>query len=129
MAKLKITSIRYVKSTAKEKEEINKILREIKEKKIEGEFVLSPKSSLLTRFKYSLCEEIISFQKITKMTGEELGKIMGVDRHRVSNILNYHVFSFTLAKLIECLFNLKGRVPATDKAIQKITDGFLSKAA
>jgi predicted XRE-type DNA-binding protein len=82
-------------------EELSKIRDELSSDQIIGSTVLPPSAHPTDKFKYKLCEMILTYRINSGIKQKELAKILGIDEARASEILHYKVDQFTSDRLQE----------------------------
>jgi predicted XRE-type DNA-binding protein len=65
--------------------------------------VLPAHAPLADQLKHDLCQQIVLYKNKKKLKQKELGKILGVDEARVSEIVHYKIGKFTADKLMAFL--------------------------
>lgn len=73
-------------------------------------FVLPPDASSVDRSKYEVCRQMLLYMHTKGMTQRELAEEMGIAETRVSEIVHYHVWKFTLDRLLGYLEKLNPRL-------------------
>ena len=85
----------------KTKKEEEKFIKEVKEGKVEGSFVLPRNASHKERIKFKLCEDFLLYLKEHDMSQKELADFLGIDKARVSDIIHYRTKDYTLDRLVD----------------------------
>ena len=79
-----------------------KELKQIRKKleKVEGTLMLPECPTPLEKFRWDLCQKFVKFKQDHDLTLEEMGKILGIDRGKVSKILRHRIDAFSSDRLI-----------------------------
>jgi len=72
-------------------------------------YVLPAQASLADQVKHDLCQQIIIYKDKKGLKQKELGKLLGANEARVSEIVHYKIDKFTADKLMEFLEMLNPR--------------------
>jgi predicted XRE-type DNA-binding protein len=75
-----------------------------------GSYVLSPNAEPLDRFKYDLCQRIVRYKKANNLTQRQLAKTIGIDEARISEILHYKIWKYSIERLMLYLQKLDNSV-------------------
>ena len=89
-----------------------------------GSVGLPPNATDIEKMKFSIARDIIIFKLKSEISQNDMAKIMGVSKSRVSEILHYRLSKYSLDTLIKYLFTLKGHLRETDRRIEVIADLF-----
>jgi predicted XRE-type DNA-binding protein len=65
--------------------------------------MLPPNASSVERFKFSLCEQFVSYLLKHKLTQRELAERIGIDESLMSKIVHYNFDDFTIDRLVKYL--------------------------
>lgn len=68
--------------------------------KKQGTLVISPKASILEKFRWDICQKFVNYKLKTGRSQKEMAEIMGIDEAKVSKILRHHIESFSTDRLI-----------------------------
>ena len=68
--------------------------------KVKGSYVLPPEADAIDRAKYEICRQIPIYMHKKGLTQRQLAKQMGVPETRVSEIVHYRIWKFTLDRLL-----------------------------
>jgi predicted XRE-type DNA-binding protein len=71
--------------------------------KTEGTLMLPENPTALERFRWDLCQRFVQYKRRNDLTLEEMGRILGIDRGKVSKILRHRIDEFSTDRLIEYL--------------------------
>lgn len=63
-------------------------------------YILPPNSSAVDRAKYDLCRRILIFMHTKGLNQRELSEAMGIPETRVSEIVHYRIWKFTIDRLL-----------------------------
>ena len=122
---MKIKSITKRQESAQEKKLVQGILKDIeKRKKSLGSISPPSQVSYIEKMKYSVARDLVMFKKMSGVSQVEMAHLIGVNKSRITEILHYRVFKFSLDTLIQYLFKLKGRVKEVDDRIEEISHSF-----
>ncbi len=69
--------------------------------------MLPPNAGPVVITKYEICEQFIIYRREADITQRELAKRLNVTENRVSEILHYHVDTFTIDRLVELLSRIR----------------------
>ena len=69
--------------------------------------MLPPDASPVVITKYEICEQFIIYRREANITQRELAKRLNVTENRVSEILHYHIETFTIDRLVELLSRIR----------------------
>lgn len=69
-------------------------------KNSEGTLMVGPSSSPAERFRWDLCQNLVSYMVEKKLSQVEFAKLLGVDQARVSEIVNHRIDKVSTDKLI-----------------------------
>jgi len=74
--------------------------------KAQGTLMLPENPSPLEQFRWDLCQKLIKFKRKNDLTLEEMGKMLGVDKGKVSKILRHRIDEFSTDRLVGYLQTL-----------------------
>ncbi len=104
------------------------VLEDIKRKEGRGEIVwslgLPPNATEGDRIKYSICREFVKYKVETDVSHAEIGKIIGVNKSRVSEILHYYIHLYSVDSLLQYLLAMRGQSTSIDKKLEEISKAF-----
>jgi predicted XRE-type DNA-binding protein len=130
---MKIISIIKRRESAKEKKQVQVILKDIEKntrnKKTMGSVTPSSGASPMEKMKYSIARDLVMFKKLSGISQTEMAGLIGVDKSRITEILHYRIFKFSLDTLIQYLFRLEGRVREIDERIAEISHSLMGRIA
>ena len=130
---MKIKSVRIREESDSEKKLVQAILKDIEKntqgKKHVGSISPTANMSHIEKMKYSIVRDLVIFKKMSGFSQTEMGKLIGVNKSRITEILHYRISKFSLDTLIQYLFKLEGRVKETDDRIEEIWDSFTGDLA
>jgi len=92
-----------------DKKEFEKYLQKIEDPNYEGQDVswhLPENATLIEKFKYEICEKILSYQQDNNLSDEEIANQIKISTGEVRDILYCHIDYFTLDRLITYAGNL-----------------------
>lgn len=81
--------------------ELRKMRRKLE--KTEGTLMLSPNPTPLEKFRWDICQKFVIYKQKNELTVEELAKILGTDKAKVSKILRHRIDSFSTDRLLNLL--------------------------
>ncbi len=87
------------------KKEIESVLKKLE--KTQGTLMLPENPTALEQFRWDICQKFIKFKYKNKLTHEQMGEIMEVDKGKVSKILRHRINEFSTDRLISYLQKLK----------------------
>lgn len=61
---------------------------------------ISPKSTLLERLKYMLCQKIVMYKYQKNLTQRDLANLLNIDEARISEVVHYKFDKFSVDKLL-----------------------------
>lgn len=73
-------------------------------------YILPPGSSSVDRAKYEVCRQILLYMHAKGLNQRELAAKMGTPETRISELVHYHIWKFTLDRLMGYLEKLNPRV-------------------
>lgn len=73
-------------------------------------FILPPNASSVDRAKYEMCRQILLFMHSKGMSQRELATKIGIPETRVSEVVHYHIWKFTLDRLLGYLEKLNPKL-------------------
>ena len=65
-----------------------------------GSYVLPPDSSSVDRAKYEICRQVLLYMRDHSLSQRELAARMKIAETRVSEVVHYHIWKFTLDRLL-----------------------------
>ena len=68
--------------------------------KVKGSYVLPADADAIDRAKYEMCRQILIYMHRKGLSQRELAKQMGIPETRVSEIVHYRIWKFTLDRLL-----------------------------
>ena len=82
-----------------------KTLSQVRKKleKAEGTLMLPEHPTPLQKFRWDLCQKFVKYKLDHELTLEEMGKLLGIDRGKVSKILRHRIDEFSTDRLISYL--------------------------
>ncbi len=89
-------------------EELKKVRKKLA--RVKGSYGLPPDATALDKAKYKMCERFLIYMREADLTQRELSKKIGVPETRVSEIVHYRIWKFTLDRLIEYYEKLDPKV-------------------
>ncbi|CAG8628118.1 17514_t:CDS:2 [Racocetra fulgida] len=110
-----------------------KLFRQVESDNVLGSVILSKEATTLEKIKYELCQNIVRYKRIKKMTLDKVANILRLDELTTNKLLHYHIEAFALDSLISYVekLNLPLRVKITseekrqnEKDIEKFTERF-----
>src|SRR5437762_4370837 len=72
-------------------------------------YVLPPTASSVDRAKYEVCRQILLYMHAKGLTQRELAAKAAIPETRVSEVVHYHIWKFTLDRLMGYLEKLNPR--------------------
>lgn len=96
------------KNTFPSDEELKRVRKKLSRGR--ASYVLPPDASSVERAKYEVCRQILLYMHAKGMTQRELAAKMGVAETRVSEIVHYHIWKFTLDRLLGYLEKLNPKL-------------------
>ncbi|MCM0604604.1 MAG: XRE family transcriptional regulator [Xanthomonadaceae bacterium] len=78
--------------------ELNKIRKKLE--KAEGTLMMPENPTTLEKFRWDLCQKFVKYKHDHDLTLEQMGKIMGIDKGKVSKILRHRIEDFSTDRLI-----------------------------
>jgi predicted XRE-type DNA-binding protein len=71
-----------------------------------GNYILPANASVADKFKYEICQTILTYQQQSKISYEELARRIDLSFARAMNILKGRINDFDLDELVSCLEKL-----------------------
>lgn len=68
--------------------------------KVKGSYVLPPDADAIDRAKYEICRQILLYMHKKGLSQRELARQMGIPETRVSEMVHYRIWKFTLDRLV-----------------------------
>lgn len=68
--------------------------------KAKGSYLLPPDADAIDRAKYEICRQILIYMHKKGLSQRQLAKQMGIPETRVSEIVHYRIWKFTLDRLL-----------------------------
>lgn len=68
--------------------------------KVEGTLMISPTATPLQKLRWDLCQKFVRYTRERDLTQDELAKVLGVDKAKVSKILHHRIEEFSTDRLI-----------------------------
>lgn len=62
--------------------------------------MISPKASPLEKFRWELCQKFLQYMRDNDLSQDQLAKILGVDKSKVSKILHHRIDEFSTDRLV-----------------------------
>src|SRR5215210_600347 len=81
--------------------ELKKIRRKLA--RAEGTLMISPHPTPLEKFRWDICQRFVVYKQKHDLTLEEMAKILGTDKAKVSKILRHRIDSFSTDRLLTLL--------------------------
>ena len=81
--------------------ELKRIRRKLS--RTQGTLMLSPDATPLERFRWDICQKFVVYKQKKRLTVEQLAKILGTDKAKVSKILRHRIQSFSTDRLLTLL--------------------------
>ncbi len=78
--------------------ELNRIRKKLE--KAEGTLMLPEHATALERFRWDICQKLVAYKRNHDLTLEEMGRLLGIDKGKVSKILRHRVDEFSTDRLI-----------------------------
>lgn len=80
-------------------------LKKIRKKlaKVQGTLMLAPNATPLEKFRWDICQKFVVYKQKHKLTLEQMAKILGTDKAKVSKILRHRIDSFSTDRLVTLL--------------------------
>src|SRR5689334_5965261 len=66
-----------------------------------GTYLLPPDAAAVDRAKYDLCRKILIYMHTKGLSQRQLANAMGIPETRVSEIVHYRIWKFTIDRLLE----------------------------
>ncbi len=73
-------------------------------------YVLPPDASSVEKAKYEICKQVLLYMHANGLTQRELATRMGIPETRVSEVVHYRIWKFTLDRLLGYLEKLNPKV-------------------
>jgi len=71
--------------------------------RVQGTRMLSPHASPLERFRWDICQKFVIYKQKNDLTVDEMAKLLGTDKAKVSKILRHRIESFSTDRLLTML--------------------------
>ena len=68
--------------------------------KVEGTLMISPNATPLQKLRWDLCQKFVRYTREHDLTQDQLAKVLGVDKAKVSKILHHRIDEFSTDRLI-----------------------------
>ena len=83
----------------------DKTLKKMRSKleKLNGTLMLPEYPTPLEQFRWDICQKFVKYKRENGITHEEMGKLLGVDKGKISKILRHRVDEFSTDRLISYL--------------------------
>lgn len=81
--------------------ELKKIRKKLE--KAQGTLMLSPNATPLERFRWDICQKFVIYKQEHELSVDEMAKLLGTDKAKVSKILRHRIESFSTDRLLEHL--------------------------
>ena len=78
--------------------ELNRVRKKLS--RIQGTLMLPEHPTPLQRFRWDLCQKLVRYKREHDLTLAEMGKMLGIDRGKVSKILRHRIHEFSTDRLI-----------------------------
>ncbi len=92
---MKANEIRFPSS-----EQIAKVMKKL-EKPNQYSYVLPKDAGPIDRAKYDVCRKILVYKRKYELTQRQVADLIGIPETRVSEILHYKIWKFSLDRLLE----------------------------
>lgn len=121
-----IKKITKKKMTEKELKHYDDLLLDVESKSedLVGSLSREIFDSPIDQFKWGICKEIVSLKVRKNFSNKKMAELMGVDKSKASLVLNYHIESFSIERLLGYLLALRNLEKQTDKKIDQILSVF-----
>ncbi|MCM2279988.1 MAG: helix-turn-helix domain-containing protein [Oligoflexia bacterium] len=77
------------------------MVRKLGKDKTAYSYVLPPDAGPIDRAKYDVCRKILKFKMEKHLSQRQVAEMIGVPETRVSEILHYKIWKFSLDRLLE----------------------------
>ena len=67
---------------------------------LEGTLMLSPNASPLEKLRWDVCQKFVQFKLQNELSQDEIAKLLGVDKAKISKILHHRIDEFSTDRLI-----------------------------
>ena len=81
-------------------EQITKVMKKL-EKPNQYSYVLPKDAGPIDRAKYDVCRKILVYKRKHELTQRQVADLIGIPETRVSEILHYKIWKFSLDRLLE----------------------------
>ena len=68
--------------------------------KVEGTLMISPNATPLQKLRWDLCQKFVRYTREHDLTQDQLAKVLGVDKAKVSKILHHRIDEFSTDRLV-----------------------------
>jgi len=68
--------------------------------KVKGTLMISPNATPLQKLRWDLCQKFVRYTREHDLTQDQLAKVLGVDKAKVSKILHHRIDEFSTDRLI-----------------------------
>jgi predicted XRE-type DNA-binding protein len=96
------------KSVFPSDEELSRVRKKLSRGR--ASFVLPPGASSVDRAKYEVCRQILLYMHAKGLSQRELASKIGIVETRVSEVVHYHIWKFTLDRLLGYLEKLNPKL-------------------
>ena len=81
--------------------EIQAVLKKLAKDKTAYSYVLPSNAGPIEKAKYDVCEKILRYKRQKDLTQRQVASLIGIPETRVSEILHYKIWKFSLDRLLE----------------------------
>jgi predicted XRE-type DNA-binding protein len=72
----------------------------VKLKKNQGFLMLSSSADELEKFRFNICQELLKYAQVHKLTAVEMAKFLAITKADMSRIFNHRIMRFSTDKLV-----------------------------
>lgn len=78
--------------------ELSRIRKKLE--KAEGTLMLPEHPTALEKFRWDICQKLVAYRREHELTLEEMGRLLEIDKGKVSKILRHRIDEFSTDRLI-----------------------------